>query len=49
MTQFYKEMLKQLSTEQLIYLIEQLEFSRYLISEVALTNLKVILARQSRR
>jgi hypothetical protein len=40
MTQFYKEMLKQLSPEQLIYLIEQLEHSQWLIGEVCVDESK---------
>jgi hypothetical protein len=40
MTNYRKQMLKQLSKEQLIYLIEQLEFSQYLISEVCIDESK---------
>jgi hypothetical protein len=40
MTNYRKQMLKQLSKEQLIYLIEQLEFSQYLISEVCVDESK---------
>ena len=40
MTQHYKEMLNQLSNEQLIYLIEQLNHSLFLISETCVNESK---------
>lgn len=40
MTQHYKEMLNQLSNEQLIYLIEQLNHSLFLIGETCVNESK---------
>lgn len=40
MTKYYKEMLNQLSKEQLIYLIEQLTHSQFLIGETCVDESK---------
>lgn len=41
MTNYYKETLSQLSKEQLIYLIEQLDYSQSLIGEVCVDESKM--------